>query len=63
MQGDYDGKLKSRGWKLQMHLASKPAKVSLNRKPAAWNYDSSLGIVMVNWKAATKQASEVEIDR
>ncbi len=62
-QGDYDGKLKNRRWKLEMHLASKPATVRLNGKTVGWDYDTKKGIVRVNWKAATAKASEVEITR
>jgi alpha-glucosidase (family GH31 glycosyl hydrolase) len=63
MQGDYDGKPKSRQWKLQMHLASKPAGVRLNGKKATWVYDALTGVAKVNWTAATADASEIMIMR
>jgi len=61
MQGYYDGKLKRRCWKLQMHTAAKPSSVSLNGRPATWHYQPDSRILEMTWKAATAQASEVTI--
>jgi len=63
LTGDYEGKVLNRRWKLQLHLTPKPAQVSINGKSARWQYDAKLGIVRVNWQAATARASEVIITR
>jgi hypothetical protein len=63
MQGDYDGKPKSRHWKLQMHLAAKPAGVSRNGEAARWNYDTKKRVLRLDWNAATAEASEVVVTR
>ncbi len=63
IQGDYDGKLKKRHWKLQMHLGSEPAEVSLNGKRTAWSYDPERAIALVDWNAATADATEVTVTR
>ncbi len=61
--GDYNGKPGKRRWKLEVHLVSKPAEVSLNGKPTAWRYDAKKAVLRLDWKAATAEASEVRISR
>jgi alpha-glucosidase (family GH31 glycosyl hydrolase) len=63
IRGDYDRKPKKRRWKLEAHLASKPAGVSLNGQAAAWHYDASKTLLRLDWTAATAEASEVRISR
>jgi alpha-glucosidase (family GH31 glycosyl hydrolase) len=59
--GNYRGKLKQRQWKLEMHLASKPATVSLNGKPVAWNFDVTKKVLHVAWKATTAKPNEIAV--
>jgi alpha-glucosidase (family GH31 glycosyl hydrolase) len=61
MQGDYDGRPNNRQWKLQLHLTSEPAQVSLNGNKTAWKYDGEKRIVEMDWKADPAQTSEVEV--
>jgi alpha-glucosidase (family GH31 glycosyl hydrolase) len=63
IQGDYRGKLKKRQWKLEMHLASKPAAATLNGKPVEWNYDAVKKVLRVDWKSATARASTLTVTR
>ena len=61
VQGNYDGMLSDRSWKLKIHLSSEPANVSLNGRKATWDYDAEKRILMVPWEAATAKVSDVEI--
>jgi alpha-glucosidase (family GH31 glycosyl hydrolase) len=63
IQGDYQGKLKKREWKLEMHLASMPAAVSLNGKPLKWTYDATRKILEADWKSATSKPSTITVTR
>jgi alpha-glucosidase (family GH31 glycosyl hydrolase) len=63
IQGDYRGKLKKRQWKLEMHLATKPAAVSLNGKPAPWTYDATRNTLQAGWTSATSKPSTITVSR
>ncbi len=63
IQGDYAGKLKHRQWQLALHLSSPPAAVRLGGKPARWKYDSTTGVLHLDWQAATMKDVEVIVDR
>ena len=63
IEGDYEGKLVERQWKLQLHLNSKPTRLSLNNGPVAWSYDPNARIVRAEWHSPTAEASDVEIHR
>lgn len=61
--GEYEGMPTQRRWKLTAHLATKPTAVSLNGNRIRWRYDTTRGILLLDWKASTAQPSEIRILR